>query len=326
MRRLGHRPRPRSGQRRRRARRRGHAGGSRGSARSRTPGSYLARDARVRRSLRRPARTTRTMSCAARRAKTRREYAHRTEHSNSASRIRGAREHNLKNISPRHPARPARRHHRPERLGEIDARLRSRSLPKASGASSTAMSPYARQFVEQMEKPDVDLITGVPPTVAIEQRITRGGGKIDRGDRHGGLSFPAPALREARHAVSARSATCRWRSRASAPWRRRSRRSRRKALVHILAPLIKARKGFHTEVAELRGGRASRRCSWMASSATRRASRSWSASRNTPSTSWSRARRRGMTRDRAATADREGAQDRQGHAEAAAAGQIASTC
>src|SRR5207249_7989134 len=40
-----------------------------------------------------------------------------------------------------------------------------------------SMSPYARQFVEQLEKPDVDIISGLPPTVAIEQRITRGGGK-----------------------------------------------------------------------------------------------------------------------------------------------------
>src|SRR5262245_65601814 len=39
------------------------------------------------------------------------------------------------------------------------------------------MSPYARQFVEQLEKPDVDLVSGLPPTVAIEQRVTRGGGK-----------------------------------------------------------------------------------------------------------------------------------------------------
>ena len=39
------------------------------------------------------------------------------------------------------------------------------------------MSPYARQFVEQLEKPDVDRITGLPPSVAIEQRVTRGGGK-----------------------------------------------------------------------------------------------------------------------------------------------------
>ena len=39
------------------------------------------------------------------------------------------------------------------------------------------MSTYARQFVEQMEKPDVDHIDGLPPAVAIEQRISRGGGK-----------------------------------------------------------------------------------------------------------------------------------------------------
>src|SRR5437660_10382151 len=39
------------------------------------------------------------------------------------------------------------------------------------------MSPYARQFVEQLEKPDVDLVSGLPPSVAIEQRVTRGGGK-----------------------------------------------------------------------------------------------------------------------------------------------------
>src|SRR4029450_13387736 len=37
--------------------------------------------------------------------------------------------------------------------------------------------PYARQFVEQLEKPDVDLVEGLPPSVAIEQRVTRGGGK-----------------------------------------------------------------------------------------------------------------------------------------------------
>ena len=40
-----------------------------------------------------------------------------------------------------------------------------------------AMSPYARQFVEQMPRPDIDLLTGIPPTVAIEQRITRGSRK-----------------------------------------------------------------------------------------------------------------------------------------------------
>lgn len=39
------------------------------------------------------------------------------------------------------------------------------------------MSPYARQFTEQMETPDIDRLTGLPPTVAIEQNRTRGGSK-----------------------------------------------------------------------------------------------------------------------------------------------------
>jgi excinuclease ABC subunit A len=37
-----------------------------------------------------------------------------------------------------------------------------------------SMSPYARQFVEQLPRPALDRLTGIPPTVAIEQRVTRG--------------------------------------------------------------------------------------------------------------------------------------------------------
>ena len=39
------------------------------------------------------------------------------------------------------------------------------------------MSPYARQFTDQMETPDIDSLTGLPPTVAIEQNRSRGGSK-----------------------------------------------------------------------------------------------------------------------------------------------------
>ena len=64
--------------------------------------------------------------------------------------------------------------------------------PSGSGKSSLAfdvvfaegqrrfmesMSAYARQFVQQMPKPKVDSINGMPPTVAIEQRVTRGSKK-----------------------------------------------------------------------------------------------------------------------------------------------------
>jgi len=40
-----------------------------------------------------------------------------------------------------------------------------------------SMSPYARQFVEQLPKPHVHKINGLAPTVAIEQRVTRGTSK-----------------------------------------------------------------------------------------------------------------------------------------------------
>lgn len=90
--------------------------------------------------------------------------------------IHGAREHNLKNINLSIPR---------------DEIVVITGL-SGSGKSTLAfdilfaegqrrfldsMSPYARQFVQQLEKPDVDQIDGLPPSVAIEQRITRGGGK-----------------------------------------------------------------------------------------------------------------------------------------------------
>jgi len=38
-----------------------------------------------------------------------------------------------------------------------------------------SLNAYARQFVQPTSRPEVDAVTGVPPTVAIEQRISRGG-------------------------------------------------------------------------------------------------------------------------------------------------------
>jgi excinuclease ABC subunit A len=40
-----------------------------------------------------------------------------------------------------------------------------------------SLSAYARQFLQPLSRPDVDIVRGVPPTVAIEQRVTRGGSK-----------------------------------------------------------------------------------------------------------------------------------------------------
>src|SRR5262249_6108962 len=100
----------------------------------------------------------------------------RGSEANGAIQVHGAREHNLKNIDVKIPR---------EKIVVITGL-------SGSGKSTLAfdilfaegqrrfldsMSPYARQFVEQLEKPDVDLVSGLPPSVAIEQRVTRGGGK-----------------------------------------------------------------------------------------------------------------------------------------------------
>ena len=42
------------------------------------------------------------------------------------------------------------------------------STPRASAATSRP-SPYARQFLDRMDKPQVDRIEGVPPAIAIDQ-------------------------------------------------------------------------------------------------------------------------------------------------------------
>jgi excinuclease ABC subunit A len=85
--------------------------------------------------------------------------------------IRGAREHNLKNIDIEIPR---------DQLVVITGL-------SGSGKSSLAfdtiyaegqrryvesLSAYARQFLEQMEKPDVDSIEGLSPAISIEQKTT----------------------------------------------------------------------------------------------------------------------------------------------------------
>jgi excinuclease ABC subunit A len=84
-------------------------------------------------------------------------------------RIKGAREHNLKNINVDIPR---------DQLVVITGL-------SGSGKSTLAfdtvyaegqrkyvesLSAYARQFLEQLQKPDIDEIEGLPPTIAIEQR------------------------------------------------------------------------------------------------------------------------------------------------------------
>ena len=84
--------------------------------------------------------------------------------------IKGARVHNLKNVSLRIPR---------NKLIVITG-------VSGSGKSSLAfdtiyaegqrryvesLSSYARQFLGRMNKPEVDFINGIPPAIAIEQRV-----------------------------------------------------------------------------------------------------------------------------------------------------------
>jgi len=165
-----------------------------------------------------------------------------------AIQVRGAREHNLKNISLEIPR---------EQMVVVTGL-------SGSGKSTLAfdilfaegqrrfldsMSTYARQFVEQMERPDLDFLDGLPPTVAIEQRLTRGGGKSTVATvtevwqflrllyAKAGTQF-CPQCEVAVEKQSTAAIVTQVEALA------------RKGKVRILASLIKARKGFHTDVAK----------------------------------------------------------------------------
>ncbi|WP_305041874.1 excinuclease ABC subunit UvrA [Geoalkalibacter sp.] len=162
--------------------------------------------------------------------------------------IHGAREHNLKNIDICLPR---------EQFTVITG-------ISGSGKSTLAfdilfaegqrrylesLNAYARQFVQPAARPDIDALFGIPPTVAIEQRTSRGGRKstvatlteiyhylrllyVKLGVQHC-PECAIPIEPQSREAILARLLR---------DWRGRR--------ATLLAPLVTARKGYYTDLAK----------------------------------------------------------------------------
>ena len=166
--------------------------------------------------------------------------------------IRGARVHNLQGVDcdlPRHS------------LVVITG-------PSGSGKSSLAfdtlyaegqrryvesLSAYARQFLEQMEKPDVESVTGLSPAIAIEQRTTASHprstvGTVTEIYDHLRVLFSAlgkPHCPRCGRAISSQSAE---------QIAERLARYPEGTVLALLAPVVRGRKGaFKKELAELAG-------------------------------------------------------------------------
>jgi len=160
--------------------------------------------------------------------------------------IRGGREHNLKNVNLSIPRN----------------QFIALTGVSGSGKSSLAfdilfaegqrrylesLAPYVRQYLKILERPEVDLISGLPPTVAIEQRIS-----------HAGRRSTVATLTEIYHFLRllysklgtqhctgcGRPLNAQTREAIMASISKRYRRQ--KALV--LAQKVSGRKGFHKEV------------------------------------------------------------------------------
>jgi excinuclease ABC subunit A len=169
-------------------------------------------------------------------------------HARNAVVIHKAREHNLKNIDVEIPR---------DRFTVITG-------VSGSGKSTLAfdilfnegqrrylesLNAYARQFVQPAARPDVDAIFGIPPTVAIEQRTSRGGRKST-----------VATLTEIYHFLRllyVKLATqycpecdCAIEPQSPASIAARLLRDYKGKRIALLAPLVVARKGYYTDLAK----------------------------------------------------------------------------
>ncbi len=161
-------------------------------------------------------------------------------------RIAGAREHNLQNLTLELPR---------------DQMIVVTGL-SGSGKSTLAfdvifaegqrrylesLSTYVRQFMKILPRPDVDLVTGIPPTVAIEQRLSRGGRKstvatVTEIYHYLRLLYAKVGVQ---HCVRCER-QIRPLPRSDIADRVRARVAAAEAL--LLAPVVRGRKGFHRDV------------------------------------------------------------------------------
>jgi excinuclease ABC subunit A len=161
-------------------------------------------------------------------------------------RIVGAREHNLRDVA----------------LDLPRDRLIVLTGLSGSGKSSLAfdvlyaegqrryldsLSAYARQFLQVMAKPDVDLLLGLPPAVAIEQRLSRGGSTstvatVTEIAHYLRLLFAKLGVQHCDRCGDA------IRPQTAQQMLARLRREFRGERLTLLAPVVRGRKGYHKDV------------------------------------------------------------------------------
>ena len=168
--------------------------------------------------------------------------------------LRGARHHNLKNVDLDVPR------------GDMTVLT---GLP-GSGKSSLAfdiffaegqrrfmdvMSPYARQFTEQLESPDIDRLTGLPPTVAIEQNMSRGGTKSTVGTGTEIWQFLRLLYSKLGQAYCPKCGVPVGKRSESEVVELVSRQLKKHGRLALLAPLVRGRKGHYADLARWAEGK-----------------------------------------------------------------------